>query len=133
MELKWQMVQRSKNHVTSHAKNCVNLMGKHVCVLLLGASRILFFPITNKIYGFGHFQRKVSLVSFGWYLWQAVGINDMIKGILYTHWQTFFWKSLQRAHQEIVQSPFFPLLTKGQGETRAVFDLNVKLQPLCYY
>ena len=49
MELKWQMIQRSKNHVTSRAKNSVNLMGMHICVLLLVANGIVFSLTTNKI------------------------------------------------------------------------------------
>lgn len=48
MELKWQMVQRSKNHVTSHAKVSVNLMVMPICVLLWGAGGILFCPTTIK-------------------------------------------------------------------------------------
>lgn len=70
-------------------KNSVNLMGMHICVLLLVASGILFFPTANTInLWLWPFPKKNFSDYFGWCLWQALGINDMIKGIL----ANIFWK-----------------------------------------
>lgn len=41
-------------------------MGMPICMLLLGANEILFFPTTNKIIlCFAYFQRKISLIALG--------------------------------------------------------------------
>lgn len=41
--------KKQKSRETSHAKNSVNLMGMHICVLLLVANGIVFSLTTNKI------------------------------------------------------------------------------------
>lgn len=79
---------KSKNHVTSQAKNSVNLTGMRICVLLLGANGILF-PLPQINLWLWLFPKKNFSDCVGWYLWQTLVMNDMI---LYTNWQTFFWK-----------------------------------------